>query len=181
MSMLFIGAGTAALSVGLTAYGMVKSSEAADNAAQVDTATAAYNAKYDDSMAAQLDEDTQANVDTERQDDAVYLSRQAVSYASAGVLATTGSALDAQITTAGRFEQKIQQQWVNSNQQQEMYQSQGAVGILAGQAQASSDRMSGSIAMINGGASIAGSLLKDEQSGVFNFGSTPDPDLPSNP
>lgn len=167
MSAVFIAAGAAVLSVGLTAYGGIESKNAADNAAQVDTATAAYNDKYDISLAQQLDEDTQANITTERQEDNVYLSRQAASYAGAGVLATTGSALDSQITNAGRFEQRIQQQWVNSQQKQESYYSQGAVGIAAGAAQAESDRMTGSIALINAGAKIASTVASDYEGGVF--------------
>ena len=171
--MSFFAIGTAALavtSIGLTAYGAVEQKDAADNAAQVDTATAAYNAKYDDSLAEQLDEDTIANIDTERQNDAVYLSREAASYASSGVLATTGSALDAQITNAGRFEQKIQQEWVNSQQQQASYYSQAAAGVAYGAAQAESDRMSGSIALIDGGAKVAGMALQDYNAGDFNLG-----------
>ena len=159
------------VAVAATAYGAYEQKQAADNAAQVDTATAAFNAKYDESLAAQLDLDTQQNIRTERQDDAVYLSRQAASYASAGVLATTGSPLHAQITNAGRFEQKIQQDWINSQQKQQSYYSQAKVGVAYGAAQAESDRMSGSIALINGGAKIAGMLYSADQSGVFN--STP--------
>ena len=105
--------------IGFSAYGAIEQKKAADNAAAVDNATAAYNNKYDTSLAEQLDADTIENVDTERQNDNVYLSREAASYASAGVLSTTGSALDAQVTNAGRFEQKIQQAYVNSQQQQE--------------------------------------------------------------
>lgn len=168
MSALFIAAGAAVIDVGLAAYGSIEAKDAADNAAQVDTATVAYNDKYDISLAQQLDEDTQANITTERQNDSVYLSRQASSYAGAGVLATTGSALDAQITNAGRFEQQIQQQWVNSQQKQESYYSQGAVGIATGAAQAESDRMTGSIALINGGAKIASTVGSDYSSGVFS-------------
>ena len=160
-------AALAVVAIGATVYGAVESKEAADNAAQVDTATAAYNAKYDDAMAAQLDEDTQQNITTERQNDAVYLSRQDASYASAGVLSTTGSALDTQITNAGQMEQRVQQQWVNSNQQQESYYSQAAAGVAYGAAEAQSDRMTGSIALINGGAKIAGMAYGDYQSGVF--------------
>ena len=144
-----------AVAAGATVYSAIEQKKAADNAAQVDTATADYNARYDQSLAVQLDEDTQQNIRTARQNDEVYLSRQAASYASAGVLATSGSALDAQITNAGRMEQQIQQQWVNSQQKQASYYSQAAVGVASGAAAAQSDRMQGSIALINGGASIA--------------------------
>ena len=158
----------AGVAVGATIYGAVEQKKAADNAAQVDTATAAYNAKYDTAMAAQLDEDTQANIQTERQNDKVYLSKEAASYASAGVLATSGSALDAQITNSGRMEQQIQQQWVNANQKEQSYASQAAAGVAYGYAQSESDRMTGSIALINGGAKLASMGYQDYQSGVFS-------------
>ncbi len=174
---LALGAtGSAALTAGLagaaleaTAYGSYKQKKAADSAAQVDTATAAYNAKYDETMAAQLDLDTRQNILTQQAEDKVYLSRQEASYAAAGVLANTGSALDAQITNAGRFEQKIQQEWVNSNQKQQQYAAAAHVGILEGNARASADRMSGSIALINGGAKVLSLANQDYQSGVFSF------------
>ena len=160
--------GAAVVAVGATAYGAISSKEAADNAASVDNQTAQYNSKYDASLAEQLDYDTQENIRTARENDAVYLSKEATGYASAGVLATSGSALHSMITTAGRFEQQIQQQWVDSQQQQESYYAQGAVGILAGQAQASADRMSGDIALINGVGKIAGMVGGDYESGMFS-------------
>lgn len=164
----------AVVAVAATAYGAVESNQASHNAAAVDNATADYNNKYDQSMAQQLDLDTLENIDTERQDDAVYLSRQAASYASAGVLATSGSPLHAQITNAGRFEQQIQQKYINSQQQQQQYYSQGKAGIAAGAAQADADRQSGSIALIDGGAKIAGMGYQDYKSGVFNTSAASD-------
>ena len=163
----------AAVAVGsaaATTYGAIEQNKAARNAAEVDQATAAYNARYDDAMAAQLDKDTQANITTERQNDAVYLSKQEASYASAGVLATSGSALHTQITNAGRMEQQIQQEWVNSQQKQAQYDSAAAVGQLEGQAQASADRLSGSIALINGAGRVASQLGSAYMSGVFSGG-----------
>lgn len=168
--MSFWGIGAAVVAVGTTVYGAIEQSKASKNAAQVDTATAAYNAKYDDEMAAQLDMDTLANIDTERQNDKVYLSKQEASYASAGVLATSGSPLAAQITNAGRMEQRIQQEYVNSQKKQESLYSQAAVGVAYGAAQAASDRTSASIALIDGGAKVAGMLGSDYESGVFKGG-----------
>jgi hypothetical protein len=164
-------AALAVVAIAGTAYGAYEQKRAADNAAAVDTATANYNAKYDTALAEQLDLDTQQNIDTERKENATYISREAASYASAGVLSDTGSALHAQITNAGRLEQKIQQEWVNSQQQQEQYYSQAKVGQLAGQAQASADRLTGSLALINGASTLAGMGMKDYQSGIFNLSS----------
>ena len=151
----------------LTAYAMYESNQASKKAQQVDTATAAYNAKYDRAMAAQSDLDTQQKIRYIRQSDEVYLSRQAASYASAGVLANTGSALDAQITTAGRFEQQIQQQWVSEQQKEAAYYSHAQAGIMYGAAQAESDRMSGNIALINGATQMSRMAFQDYESGVF--------------
>lgn len=158
---------TSLVVTGVSAY---EQNKAAHQAARVDTATADYNAKVDIAQAKQLDLDTQANIRTERQSDDVYLSRQAASYAAAGVLATTGSPLHAQITNAGRMEQHIQQEYVNSQQRQQQLYSSAAVGRLEGEARASSDRMSGSIALLNGGASIARQAYGAYDSGIFNFG-----------
>lgn len=160
----------AVVSVAGTVYSASQQNKAANNAAQVDTATANYNAKYDEAQAAQLELDTRQNIRTERQDAAVYLSKQEVGYAAAGVLANTGSALDAQIKNAGRFEQKIQQDWVNMNQKQQSLYSSAKVGRLEGAAQASADRMQGKIALINGGVGAARSIFGAYQSGVFSGG-----------
>ncbi len=158
----------AVAAIAATAYGTYEQVRASKKAAQVDTATANYNAKYDQTLAAQLDLDTQQNIRTQRAEDSVYLSRQEASYAAAGVLANTGSAMDAQITNAGRFEQKIQQEWVNSNQKQQQYAAAANVGILEGNARASADRMSGNIALINGGAKVLSMGYQDYQSGTFS-------------
>ena len=166
--MSWFGIGAAVVAVVGTAASAYEQNKASNAAAAVDTATADYNAKYDASMAEQLDLDTIQNIRTQRQNDSVYLSKQAAGYASAGVLSTTGSALHAQITNAGRFEQQIQQAWVNSQQQQQQYYSKAAVGLLEGQAQASADRLTGSIALINGATKIAGMVAGDYESGLFS-------------
>ncbi len=162
----------AAVSVAATAYGAYESKLGADAAAQVDSQTAAYNARYDAAMADQLDLDTQQNIRTERQNDAVFLSRQAVGYAASGVLATSGSALDAQITNAGRMEQQIQQQWVNAQQKEQQYYAAAQAGVAEGAARAQADRLSGSIALINGVSQIAGMTASDINKGIFSVGGT---------
>lgn len=161
--------GTAA-SVGATGYSMYAQNKAAKNAAAVDTAAAAYNAKYDEAMARQLDLDTIQNVRTQRKEGEVYLSKQRASYAAAGVLENSGSALASEITNAGRLEQQLQQQWVNSQQKQQAYYSKARVGVLEGEARAEADRAQGTLALINGGASLARQAFGAYESGVFNFG-----------
>jgi len=157
-----------AVSAAMTAYSAYEQNQSAKNAAAVDEATARYNARADLAMSAQLDLDTQQNIRTERQENAVYLSRQAASYAAAGVLATTGSPLHAQITNAGRMEQRIQQEWVNSNQKQQEMASRAKIGILEGNAQAQADRAQGTIALINGGAKLASMAFSAYEGGTFS-------------
>lgn len=156
------------VSVAATGYSAYAANKASKSAAAVDNSVAGYNARYDEAMAAQLDLDTQANIRTEREQNAVYLSKQHASYAAAGVIANSGSALDAQLTNVGRMEQQLQQQWVDANQKMQSYASSASVGRLEGQAQAEADRAQGKIALINGGAKIASSLFSAYGSGVFS-------------
>jgi hypothetical protein len=141
-------------------------------AAGIDSATADYNAKVDQSQAQQLELDTAQNLKTERAANAVYLSQQEAAYASAGVLADSGSPLHAMVTNAGRMEQHIQQQYTNSQQKVQQYYSSAKVGRLEGAARAESDRASGTLALVDGGARIAGLGFQGYQSGAFNFGGT---------
>ncbi len=157
-----------AVSAGATVYSSVQQNRAARAAAGVDQATADYNARADIAMARQLDLDTIQNVRTARADDAVYLSRQEASYASAGVLANTGSPLQAQIMNAGRMEQQIQQNYLNSQQKQQQFAASASVGRLEGSARANADRTQGRIALINGGASLARQAFSAYDSGVFS-------------
>lgn len=166
-----VAIGLAAVSIGATAYGAIESSKAANQAAQVDTATAAFNARFDTSVAQQLDLDTLQNIDTMRQDEDIYVSRERASYAAAGVIATTGSALHAQITNVGRFTQKIQQAYVDSQLKQQSLYTQAKEGVAIGAAQASSDSLKGTLSLIDGAASIAGTGFNDYEKGIFSGGS----------
>jgi len=148
-----IFAGASAVATGISAYGQYKSSR---SAAAVDIATAEHNAQIDRVQANQIDLDTQQNIRTQRQENAVYLSNQAASYAAAGVLSTSASPLHAQIVNAGRMEQKIQQEYVNAQQKQQSLYSQATIGIAEGQARAKADRNAGNLALIDGAAKMAG-------------------------
>lgn len=158
----------AVASTAATVYGTVQASKAAKNAAAVDNSVAGYNARLDEAMAAQSDLDTQANIRTEREQNAVYLSKQHASYAAAGVIANSGSALDAQLTNVGRMEQQIQQQWVNNNQNMQRLASSASVGRLEGNARAEADRAQGTIAMINGVSKASSQLFGAYSSGSFS-------------
>jgi len=159
-----IFAGASVVATGVSAYGQYKASR---SAAAVDTATANYNANVDRAQAAQIDANTLENIRTQRQESNAYLARQEASYASSGVLATSGSALAAQITDAGRLEQKLQQQYVDSQQRQQQLYAQAAIGVAEGAAQAEADRISGNLALIDGGAQIAGGLSTDISKGIL--------------
>ncbi len=159
-----------AVSLAATGYKMYKEHQASKNAAAVDTATGDYNAKVDIAQAEQLQLDTIQNIQTQRQNDAVYLSQQHAAYASAGVLANSGSPLAAQITNAGRMEMQLQQEYTNSQQRQKQLYSSASIGRLEGEARASADRAQGTIALINGGAKLAGQFYGGYSSGVFSLG-----------
>lgn len=158
-------AATALVATGVSAYGQYKASR---SAAAVSEATAQYNANVDKVQAQQLDYNTLQNIRTQRQEGNVYLSKQAASYANAGVLSNSGSALHAQITTAGRLEQQAQQMYTSSQQKQQQLYSTAVVGIAEGEAQAQADRTAGNIALIDGGAKMASMLASDIQSGTFS-------------
>jgi len=155
------------VSLAAQGYSAYKQNQAAKNAAQVDTATADHNAKVDEAMAQQLQLDTIQNIRTQRESNAVYLSQQEAAYAAAGVDASGGSPLHAMITNAGRMEQQLQQEYVNSQQKQQQYYSSAKVGRLEGAARAEADRARGTIALIDGGAKMAGTLAGGYSSGVF--------------
>lgn len=169
MSGIAIGLG--AVAIAGTAYGAIESSTADKQAAQVDTAVGAFNQKVDIENAQQLDQDTLQNIDTERAADATYVSREAAGYAAAGVIATTGSALHAQITTVGRMTQQIQQQYRDSQIKQAQLYEQGQLAVAEGAAQASADNAAATLALIQGGTQIAGMALSDYE----HFGTTSKP------
>ena len=130
----------------------------------------------DIAQAQQLDYNTVANVRNARAEDAVYMSRQATAYASAGVL-SSGSPLAVEATTAGRLEQRVQQEWQNSQQQQQQLYSAAKVGQLYGQAQASAYRtqaagigLQNMANMFTGGARLLSTSIGAYQSGALNFG-----------
>ncbi len=158
----------AAVSLAMTAYGAYKQHQAAKDAASVDTAIGDYNAKVDIAQAEQLQLDTLQNIQTQRENNAVYLSQQHAAYASAGVLADSGSPLAAQITNAGRMEMQLQQEYANSQQRQKQLYSSASIGRLEGYARAESDKAQGTIALINGGANLAGQFYSAYNNGTFS-------------
>lgn len=166
--MSYFGIGALVIAGVGTAYSAVSSYQSARGAAVVDRATGVLNQRYDQALAQQLDLDTQENIRTDRAEAGVYLSRQHASYASAGVIADSGSALMTQIVNAGRFEKQVQQKWNTSTRQQEQYYSEGISGRLSSEARAVSVTKAGTIALVNGGAHLAGLAFSAYRTGVFS-------------
>ncbi len=153
-------------SVALTAASMKKQNDAARASGQLATDTATYNANIDIAQAQQMDLDTNANIRTARAEDAVYVSRQKTAYAAAGVL-SSGSPLAVMATTVGRFEQRIQQSYVDSQQKQQRLYNEAKVGRLYGDAQASAIKTSNDAAMLRGGAQLLSTAYGAYNSGMF--------------
>jgi hypothetical protein len=142
--------------------------KAAKKAAATDVQVASYNAEIDNAQADQIQLDTEANVALAEKQGRAYVSRQQVSYAAAGVLADTGTPLEAEIASVGAINQNIQQEYSNSQRKQQLLHSQAAEGVYMGQATAAADNARGTAALLTGGAQIASSVFKAYDSGVFS-------------
>jgi len=156
-----------AASAALTAASMAKQNSASKKAAKLATDTATYNANIDIAQANQLDLDTNANIRSARAEDKVYISRQKTAYAAAGVL-SSGSPLAVEATTVGRFEQRIQQEYSNSQLKQQQLHGAAAQGILYGEAQASAIKTQNDAAMLAGGARLLSTFAGAYNSGMFS-------------
>lgn len=156
-----------AASVGTTLYSINQQRKAANAAAADATAVAEYNARLDRSEEQQVALDAQENIRSLRRDAATYMSRQASAYAANGVRIDTGSPLALRAVTAGRFEQRAQQMWQDTNAKQQRLESAAQVGVAEGAAQADQYHRQGVAAVINGASKVAGQLYGAYQSGVF--------------
>jgi hypothetical protein len=142
--------------------------KAAKNAAATDVQVASYNAEIDNAQADQIQLDTEANLSLARKQGQAYVAKQQVSYAAAGVLADTGTPLQAEIASVGTINQNIQQEYSNSQRKQQLLHSQAEEGVYMGQASAAADSARGTAALLTGGAQIASSVFKAYDSGVFS-------------
>ena len=129
---------------------------------------AQFNAGLDISQAKQLELDTRQNIESMREEGSVYESRQKTAYAASGVLTGSGSPLAVQAATAGKFAQRINQQYLNSQATENRLYSEATAGIYEGAGQAAGFRAQGTAALLTGGAKVAGQLYQDFDSGVFN-------------
>ncbi len=154
-------------------YSAVEANRASRSAAATSIATADYNARVDRADAAQIDLDARANIEAMRKDASVYMSRQAASYAGAGVSADSGSPLAVQAVTAGRFVMRQQQAYLEAEAKQRRYYSAAKAGIAESAAQAEAYRMQGTAALLNGAGRVASMVGGAYQSGMFGGGGTP--------
>jgi len=152
------------LVVSVAAMGM--QAEAARDAKQLAKKTGNQNQAVDEASAKQLELNQTQNIRNERADNSVYISKQQAAYASSGVL-SSGSQLDVEATTAGKMEQSIQQEWIDTNVKANNIRQQGQYGKDASEAQASAIQTQSNINMLKGGAQIASQVGSAYQSGTF--------------
>lgn len=162
----------AVASVAMQGYSMVQQNKASKASARTAQDVAAYNARVDMADAKQIELDATANTRAQRQDATVYLSRQKAAYASAGVL-SSGSPLDAEVTTAGALEQRIQQSRSDAMREVSKREASARVGVLYGNAQADAIRRQNSVDMLRGGVGILQTVGNAYSAGAF--ASTPGP------
>lgn len=156
-----------AVSVGAQGYSMIQQNKASKASAQLAKDSAGYNAKVDLSEAKQTQLDSDANIRAARRDAAVYTSRQQAAYATSGVL-SGGSPLLVEAESAGRMEQSIQQERVNSQREVAKRESAARIGVLYGDAQSSAIKKQNSIDMLKGGVGILQTVAGAYQAGVFS-------------
>jgi len=153
--------------IGLIMQGasMVMSASAAHQAASNSQAIGNYNASVSEYEARQLDVDAQAAVTQSRQDAKVYISRQAASYAKAGVL-NTGSPLAVQAATAGRLEMGAQQMYRNAQLKERSLYAEAQASRMYGASSAKQANLQMWGGLLGGTANIASGLYRDYKTGA---------------
>lgn len=129
---------------------------------------ASYNSGLDEADAKQIDLDTQENQRQLRHEGRIYVSRQQAAYAAAGVT-STGSPLSVAATTAGRYEQKAQQMFRDSQAKQNRLHSAAQVGLLYGNSQAEGYKLGSYASALNGVAGAVNAYGRGVDSGAFSF------------
>lgn len=160
----------AAVEVAATVASTVVQKRAADAAANTAKTVASYNAAVDQQEANQTDLDAQAKIQAMRRDAATYMSKQASAFAAGGVVATTGSALAVQATTAGRAAMQQQQVWADANAKEQSLAAAGQAGIAEGAAQADQDHMEGVADVMQGAGKVASEVGSAYSGGAFGGG-----------
>jgi len=159
-----------AVSAAATIGSAVMANKASKDAQSNAQAVGQYNAQVDRADAQQIDLNTQANIAAMRRDAATYMSRQAAAYAGAGIVANTGSALQTQVATAGRFALREQQAFVDAGAQEQKLELAAQEGIRESTAQGEEYALEGEAAVMNGASKLVSGLYSGYKDGVFNFG-----------
>lgn len=160
-------------SLALSAYGQAQQNSAAKTSEQLARDTAQRNANVDFAQADQLKLDTDQNIQQDRQEAAIYTSHQQTAYASSGVLADSGSPLAVQVSTVGKLQQRIQQEYISAGQREQQMVSAGQAGIAYGDASARATNIENTAAQLKGGINMLSTAYGDYKSGMFSGSGTP--------
>lgn len=155
-------------SLALQGYGMAQQNSAAKQSEQLARDTAQRNANVDITSANQLALDTDQNIRQAREEAAIYTSRQHAAYAASGVLADSGSPLAVQVSTVGKIQQRIQQEYINAGQKEQQMYSAAKAGVAYGDAQAKAINTENTAAQLKGGINLLTTAYGAYKSGTFN-------------
>lgn len=161
-----------AVAAGATVYSTVQQKRAADAAARNSSAIGGYNAKVNQQESDQIDLNARENVRILRKDAATFMSRQASTYARAGVVANSGSALAVQVATAGRTAIQQQQLWTDAQARENRLASASIAGIYDAGAKADAYHSAGTAAVMGGAAKLATQIGGAAEAGYFGGPST---------
>lgn len=147
--------GAAIVSVVATTVSTIQQHNIAGQEAAAASQAAQYNADLDIANAKQDAENAKANISTQRQKDASYLSTQRAALAASGVLSDTGSPMEVQATTAGRMEQNVQQYWTSEQESESTLYEAAQEGVYEGAEAADTYHLEGTAAIFSGIGTIA--------------------------
>ena len=139
----------------IAAGSAVEAKQVSARQAEVASQTASYNSKVDIANAQQLQLNADANIQKQRQDDAVYQSNQRAALAASGVLSGTGSPMELQATTAGREEQDIQTYYTSVQEKESQLYASAQEGVYEGQEQADIYHLQGAADIFKGIGDVA--------------------------
>ncbi len=155
-----------AVAVAGTAASMAAQQAASKQAARTATNVANYNAAVDINNAKQTQIDSQTNIDRQRAQNDIYLSRQRSAIAASGVL-EAGSPLDLMADTASLMEQGIQDEQRDTSMKMEGDYSAAAAGVVQGQASSDAYKIQGQASLFSGVGQLGQEGMGAYNSGAF--------------
>ena len=156
-------AAAATIGAGVTQY------QASRSAAATQKSVADYNAQQDQAKARQAEIDSQETIRRQRDQDKVYLSRQRSAMAAAGIL-NTGSELDLLATTAGRLEQRVQDEWRGTEIGTQNLYAAAKVGQAEGYAQSDYYSSQATASLFSTGSKLMSMGAQGYDEGLFSGG-----------